>query len=228
MKPSIFYSLFIACIFFFNYAKAQHTHVIYYDNSKQIYSKEEWNKANTMAHFTIYFKNGKIKAEGYKKYDRYRRHAVPCKSFKAFNEAGLQIQQMLSKPDSTRVITYDDSGKLRNYIIIYKNLCSETSYYPNGYKKSFTQCFIPDSLSYFKDYYYPDTRAKKNYTIKLYPRLLWPIGYGVAGNDGISASGTFKIYFSPDCEEPHCVSKGCGVMFDSFGNISNINPIPYF
>jgi len=206
---------------------AQHTALSYYD-SKKIYSKEVWNKANTEAHFFMYFEDGKLKAEGYMKRDRYRHYKIPWRSFVAYNAGGKLIQQMSMNADSAIVYTYDDAGTLRNKIIVYPHHCTEFAYFSNGKIQYINQLNLTPKLSYYTDYYYPDKWVKANYQVHMYARPLWPLGYGTAGNDGVSASGTYKIYFHADVQEPHCVSTGTGTLYDSTGTITNLNHFPRY
>lgn len=206
---------------------AQHTVVTRYEHSKRIGSREVWNKSNTIAHFTYYYENGKIKAEGYMKRDRYRHYKSPYRSFSAYDSTGKQIQFVTITKDSATVLTYDDKGTLRGQIKVLQHQCSETSYDSSGKISVREECKLPDSLSYFKDYYYPDKWVKKNYTnINVYPRPLWPLGYGWAAKDGVSDPDTFKIYFEPDLQEPHPVSTGASIVYDSLGNITKTTHLP--
>lgn len=181
-----------------------------------------------MAHFFIYFENGKLKAEGFMKRDKYRHFKIPWRSFIAYNANGKLIQQMSMNADSANVYTYDDAGTLRNKITVYAHNCIEQAYYPNGKIQYINQLNLTPKLSYFTNYYHPDKWVKANYQVHVYVRPLWPLGYGEAGNDGVSASGTYKIYFHADVQEPHCVSTGTGTLYDSTGVITNLNHYPAF
>ena len=162
------------------------------------------------------------------KWDHYHHYKIPYRSFAAYNAAGKEIQHVSITTDSATVLTYDDSGTLRSNIIVRKHYTSETVYDSKGRLTSFVELHLPDSLSYFKDYYHPDKWVKQHYQVKMLAKPLWPLGYGEAGNDGISPSGTYKIYFEPDIQEPHAVSTGTGTLYDSTGKVTNTNHFPHY
>jgi len=194
MKHIQIYSLLLLVIVLQLPVAAQQTKKVYYGSSKQLYSIEHWNKQHTRCHFTLFYEDGKLMADGCKRKDRYRRLELPDSFFVARNAQGSVIQKMTMNKDSLLVITYDDSGTLRGRIWADKHHCHEEEYYVSGKLSVVHECSLPDSLSYFSSYFrYTRDEIRINKNLR-WPQPLFPVNYGWAGNDGVSAPGTFKIY----------------------------------
>jgi hypothetical protein len=173
---------------------AQKAERYYYNNNKNIYSTEQWNKRHSRCHFKVYYEDGRLMAEGYKRDDKYHKHEIPDSTFTVWTPDGRVVQQMTITKDSLTVITRDTTGTLRGQVWAGKRYFREEEYKQNGDTFFIHECHLPDSLDYFTSYlHYTPAWIQNNKNLR-WPEPRFPIDYGIAGNDGVSAPGTFKIY----------------------------------